>query len=219
MESILEILKEMQFPLLQTLYMLTLSTLFSVIIGLPLGVILTTTDKGHIMENKAVNTIIGTVVNIFRSVPFIILIIALFPLAKLILGTSIGTNAAIVSLSIAAAPFVARVVDGSLKEVSYGLIEASLAAGATNFQIVFKVMLPEAISSLILGMTLTIINIIGFSAMAGAVGGEGIGDYAIREGYMRYNNEKIILTIIVLVILVEIIQQIGNFLARKFDKR
>lgn len=219
MESIIEILKEMQFPLLQTVYMVSLSTLFSLIIGLPLGVILTITDKGHIMENKAVNTVIGTIVNIFRSIPFIILIIALFPLSRLILGTTIGTNAAIVSLSVAAAPFVARIIEGSLKEVSYGLIEASLAAGATNFQIVFKVMLPEAISSLILGITLTIINILGFSAMAGAVGGEGIGDYAIREGYQRFDMQRIIITIIVLVIFVEIVQQIGNFLARKFNKR
>lgn len=219
MESIIEILKEMQFPLLQTIYMVSLSTLFSLIIGLPLGVILTITDKGHIMENKAVNTVIGTLVNIFRSIPFIILIIALFPLSRLILGTSIGTNAAIVPLSIAAAPFVARIIEGSLKEVSYGLIEASLAAGATNFQIVFKVMLPEAISSLILGITLTIINIVGFSAMAGAVGGEGIGDYAIREGYQRFDMQKIIITIVVLVIFVEVVQQIGNFLARKFNKR
>lgn len=219
MDSVLEILKDVQFPLLQTIYMVTLSTIFSLIIGLPLGIILTVTDKGHILENKAVNTVIGTIVNMFRSIPFIILIMALFPLSKLLIGTSIGTNAAIIALSIAAAPFVARIIEGSLKEVSYGLIEASLAAGATNSQIIFKVMLPEALPSLILGITLSIINIIGYSAMAGAVGGEGIGDYAIREGYNQFNNEIIFVVIIILVILVEIIQQIGNFLARKFDKR
>lgn len=219
MDSVTEILKAMQIPLLQTIYMVTLSTIFSLIIGLPLGVILTVTDKGHIIENKTINAVVGTIVNIFRSVPFIILIIALFPLSKLLIGTSIGTNAAIIALSIAAAPFVARIIEGSLKEVSYGLIEASLAAGATNSQIIFRVMLPEAKASLTLGITLAIINILGYSAMAGAVGGEGIGDFAIREGYLRYNNEVTLITIIVLVILVEIIQQIGNFLARKFDKR
>ncbi len=219
MDSILVMLQDMQKPLLQTIYMVSLSTIFSLIIGLPLGVILTITDKGHILENKTVNTIIGTIVNIFRSVPFIILIIALFPVSKLVLGTSIGTNAAVVYLSIAAAPFIARIIESSLKEVSFGLIEASLAAGASNMQIVFKVMLPEAISSLVLGITLTIINILGYSAMAGAVGGEGIGDYAIREGYQRYNTKAVWVTIIILIILVEIVQQIGNFLARKLDKR
>ncbi|KMT21174.1 methionine ABC transporter permease [Clostridium cylindrosporum] len=219
MDSYAEILTAMQTPLIQTIYMVTLSTIFSLIIGLPLGIILTVTSKGHILENRIINTIIGTIVNVFRSVPFIILLIALFPLSKLLIGTSIGTNAATVALSIAAAPFVARVIENSLKEVSYGLIEASLAAGATSYQIIFKVMLPEAISSLILGITLTIINILGYSAMAGAVGGEGIGDFAIREGYLRYNNKVLLLTIIVLIILVEVIQQFGNLLARKFDKR
>lgn len=219
MESILDILKDMQTPLLQTIYMVLMSTIFSLIIGAPLGIILTVTDKGHIMENKTINTVIGTIVNMFRSIPFIILIIALFPLSKLLIGTSIGTDAAIISLSVAAAPFIARIIESSLKEVSYGLIEASLAAGATNSQIIFRVMLPEAKSSLILGITLTIISILGYSAMAGAVGGEGIGDYAIREGYQRYNMEATLVTIVILIILVEIIQQIGNLLARKFDKR
>lgn len=219
MDSILTILKDMQTPLLQTVYMVFMSTVFSLIIGTPLGIILTVTDKGHIMENKTLNTVIGTIVNIFRSIPFIILIIALFPLSKLLIGTSIGTNAAIISLSVAAAPFIARIIESSLKEVSFGLIEASLAAGATNSQIIFRVMLPEAKSSLILGITLTVISILGYSAMAGAVGGEGIGDYAIREGYQRYNMEATMVTIVILIILVEIIQKIGNLLARKFDKR
>ncbi|MEF9935025.1 MAG: methionine ABC transporter permease [Clostridium sp.] len=219
MESIFEFLQSIQVPMIETFTMVSIATLASVILGLPLGIILTVTDKGHILENKTVNTIIGTLVNIFRSIPFIILLIALFPLSKLILGTSIGTKAATLALSVAAAPFVARIIESSLKEVSYGLIEASLAAGATNLQVIFKVMLPEALPSLILGITLSIINILGYSAMAGAVGGGGIGDYVIREGYQRYNNEIVILTIIVLIILVEIIQQSGNFLARKFDKR
>ncbi|MEG0152047.1 MAG: methionine ABC transporter permease [Cellulosilyticaceae bacterium] len=219
MESILEFLQAIQEPLIQTIIMVAISTLISVALGLPLGIILTVTDKGHILENKTVNTVIGTIVNIFRSIPFIILIIALFPLSKLILGTSIGPKAATLALSIAAAPFVARIIESSLKEVSYGLIEASLASGATNAQIIFKVMLPEALPSLILGITLTIINVLGYSAMAGAVGGEGLGDYVIREGYLKYNNEIVFLSIIVLIILVEIIQQLGNFLARKFDKR
>ncbi|MEF9952248.1 MAG: methionine ABC transporter permease [Clostridium sp.] len=219
MDTILEFLQTIQTPMIETLIMVSVSALASVLLGLPLGIILTVTDKGHILENKAVNTIIGTLVNIFRSVPFIILLIALLPLSKIVLGTSLGIKAATLALSIAAAPFVARIIESSLKEVSYGLIEASLAAGATNAQIILKVMLPEALPSLILGVTLSIINIIGYSAMAGAVGAGGIGDFAIREGYMKYNNEAIILTIIVLIILVEIIQQSGNFLARKFDKR
>lgn len=219
MKNILEILYSIPKPLLQTLYMVSISTLFSLILGLPLGIILRVTSKGHILENSKINKILDTIVNIFRSVPFIILIVALFPISKILVGTTIGSTAAIVPLSIAATPFVARIIDTSLGEVPYGLIEAALSMGANNFEIIFKVMLKEVLPSLISGITLTIINIIGYSAMAGAIGGEGIGDYAIREGYMRYNNEIILITIVVLIILVQIIQSTGNYFTKKFDKR
>lgn len=215
---LLNLLELMLQPLWETIYMVSFSTLFSVIIGLPLGIILVITDKGHIAENIRLNKILGTIVNIMRSIPFIILIIAISPLSRLIVGTTIGPTAAIVSLSIAAAPFVSRIIESSLKEVDWGIIEASIASGATNFEIIFKVMIPESLSSLILGITLTIINIIGYSAMAGAIGAGGLGDLAIRYGYQRFQTDVLIATIIVLIIMVEIIQRIGNFLAKKVDK-
>ncbi|MBZ4646886.1 MAG: D-methionine transport system permease protein [Petroclostridium sp.] len=205
--------------LLETLYMVFFSTLFSVILGLFLGIILVITDKGHIWEKPQLNKILGSIINIMRSIPFIILIIAIFPLSRLIVGTSIGSTAAIIPLSIAAAPFVARVIESSLKEVSWGVIEASLSVGATIPEIIFKVMIPEAMTSLILGITLTIINILGYSAMAGAIGGGGLGDLAIRYGYQRFQTDVLIATIIILVILVEVIQFIGNFFAKKVNKR
>jgi len=203
----------------ETLYMVFFSTLFSVIIGTVLGIILVITEKGHIFEMPKLNSVLGTIINVARSIPFIILIVAIFPLSRLIVGTTIGSTAAIVPLSIAAAPFVARVVESSLKEVSYGIIEASISVGASVPQIIFNVMLPEALPSLILGLTLTIINIIGYSAMAGAIGGGGLGDLAIRYGYQRFQTDVLIATIIVLIIMVEIIQHAGNKLAAKFDKR
>lgn len=203
----------------ETIYMVFFSTLFSVIIGTILGIILIITEKGHILERPTLNNILGSIINVMRSIPFIILIVAIFPLSRLIVGTTIGSTAAIVPLSIAAAPFVARVVEASLKEVSFGIIEASISVGATVPQIIFKVMLPEALPSLILGLTLTIINILGYSAMAGAIGGGGLGDLAIRYGYQRSQSDVLIATIIVLIIMVEIIQLAGNKLAAKFDKR
>lgn len=205
--------------LLETLYMVFFSTLFALILGLPLGIILVITDKGHIYEMPKLNKILGTIINIMRSIPFIILIIAIFPLSRLIVGTTIGSTAAIVPLSIAAAPFVARIIESSLKEVSWGVIEASISVGATIPQIIFKVMIPEALPSLILGVTLTIINILGYSAMAGAIGGGGLGDLAIRYGYQRFQTDVLIATIIILIVIVELVQNIGNFLARKVDKR
>jgi D-methionine transport system permease protein len=199
--------------------MVFFSTLFALILGLPLGIILVITDKGHIYEMPKLNKILGTIINIMRSIPFIILIIAIFPLSRLIVGTTIGSTAAIVPLSIAAAPFVARIIESSLKEVSWGVIEASISVGATIPQIIFKVMIPEALPSLILGVTLTIINILGYSAMAGAIGGGGLGDLAIRYGYQRFQTDVLIATIIILIVIVELVQNIGNFLARKVDKR
>jgi len=211
---------DIMYPsLLETLYMVFFSTVFSVLIGLPLGIILVITDKGHIGEKPLLNRVLGFLINIMRSLPFIILIIAIFPLSRFIVGTTIGSTAAIVPLSIAAAPFVARIIESSLKEVNYGVIEASISAGASNLQIILKVMIPEALPSLILGITMTVINIIGYSAMAGAIGGGGLGDLAIRYGYQRFQEDVLIATIIVLIIVVQIVQSIGNKLARRFDKR
>lgn len=216
----IEGLWELMFPsLLETLYMMSLSTIFSLLLGLPLGIILVITDRGHIWEKPVLNRTLGLIINVMRSLPFIILIIAIFPLSRLIVGTTIGSTAAIVPLSIAAAPFVARVIESSLKEVSRGVIEAALSAGASLPQIIFKVMIPESLPSLILGVTLTIINILGYSAMAGAIGGGGLGDLAIRYGYQRFETDVLIATIIVLIIMVQLIQGIGNLLAKKVDKR
>jgi D-methionine transport system permease protein len=205
--------------LLETLYMVFFSTLFSLLLGAPLGVILVITEKGHIWERSGLNSVLSFIINIMRSLPFIILIIALFPLSRLIVGTSIGSTAAIVPLSIAAAPFAARVVESSLKEINWGIIEASLSLGATIPQIIYRVMLREALPSLILGVTIIIINIIGYSAMAGAIGGGGLGDLAIRYGYQRFQTDILIITIIILIIVVQIIQNLGNLIARKLDKR
>ena len=203
----------------ETLYMVFFSTLFSVILGFILGVILVITDTGHIWEKPRLNNILGSIVNITRSIPFIILIIALFPLSRLIVGTTIGSTAAIVPLSIAAAPFVARIIESSLREVDWGVIEASLSVGATIPQVIFKVMIPKAMPSLILDITTTVISILGYSAMAGAIGAGGLGDVAVRYGYQRFQNDVLVATIIVLIILVQIIQAAGNALSKKFDKR
>lgn len=206
-------------PTLETLYMMLFSTIFSVLFGFILGIILVITDKGNICEKPKLNAVLGAIINIMRSVPFIILIIAIFPVSRFIVGTSIGPTAAIVPLSIAATPFVARVIESALKEVDWGVIEAALSLGGSTWQIIFKVMIPEAMPSIILGITLTIINILGYTAMAGAIGGGGLGDLAIRYGYQRFETDILIITIILLIIFVEIVQSIGNFLAKKCDKR
>lgn len=205
--------------LFETLYMVLFSTIFSLILGTPLGIILVITQKGHIWEKPGINKILGLIVNMTRSLPFIILIIILFPLSRLIVGTSIGSTAAIVPLSIAAAPFAARIIESSLREVSWGVIEASLSLGASVSQIIFKVLLKEAMPSLILGVTNITINILGYSAMAGAIGGGGLGDLAIRYGYQRYETDILIITIIVLIILVEVIQSTGNFIVKKIRRK
>jgi D-methionine transport system permease protein len=202
----------------QTLAMVFFSTIFSLVMGMPLGILLTVTspeDQGGIIPHPVLNNILGRIVNILRSFPFIILMIILFPLSRLILGTSIGTAATIVPLSIAAAPFVARVIETSLKEVDPGVVQAARAMGSTNSQIVFKVLIPEALPSLVSGVTLTIINLIGYSAMAGAIGGGGLGDLAIRYGYQRFRLDVMIVSVVVILVLVEIIQVIGNKISAK----
>lgn len=199
---------------LQTLSMVFFSTIFSLILGLPLGILLCVTDPvSGIMPKPILNQILTRIVNVLRSFPFIILMILLFPLARIIVGTSIGTTATIVPLSIAAAPFVARVIESALKEVDPGVVQAARAMGSTNFQIIMKVLLPEAMPSLVAGITLTIINLIGYSAMAGAIGGGGLGDLAIRYGYQRFRTDIMIVSVIVILVLVEVIQIIGTKLS------
>ena len=196
---------------LQTLSMVFFSTVFSLILGLPLGILLCVTDPATgIMPKPVLNQILTRIVNVLRSFPFIILMILLFPLSRIIVGTSIGTTATIVPLSIAAAPFVARVIESALKEVDPGVVQAARAMGSTNFQIITKVLLPEAMPSLVSGITLTIINLIGYSAMAGAIGGGGLGDLAIRYGYQRFRTDIMVVSVIVILVLVEVIQVIGS---------
>ena len=198
---------------LQTIEMVFWSTVFSLIMGLPLGVLLHVTDKedqGGIIPKPVLNEILSRIVNILRSFPFLILMIILMPVARFILGTTIGTRASVVSLSIAAAPFVARVIETSLKEVDPGVIQAAKAMGSTNWQNIVKVMLPEALPSLVSGVTLTIINLIGYSAMAGTIGGGGLGDLAIRYGYQRFRSDVMLAAVIVIIVLVELVQFVGN---------
>jgi D-methionine transport system permease protein len=203
----------------QTVYMVAVSTFLAYILGVPMGVLLVITSTGHILPNPWVERTLGTVINIFRSIPFIILLVALTPFTKIIIGTFIGTTAAIVPLVVSAAPFIARLVESSLKEVSHGIIEAALSMGASPWQIITKVLLPEAKSPLILGIAITTINIIAYSAMAGAVGGGGVGDLAIQYGYNRYRTDIMIITVIILVIIVQLIQWVGTTLANKLSHR
>lgn len=205
-------------PFVQTIEMVFFSTIFSVILGLPIGVLLHVTsseESGGIIPKPILNNVLSRIVNILRSFPFIILMIVIMPLSRLIIGTAIGTKATIIPLSIAAAPFVARVVESALKEVDTGVIQAAKAMGSTNWQIIYKVLIPEAMPSLISGLTLTIINLIGYSAMAGAIGGGGLGDLAIRYGYQRFRTDIMIITVVIIILLVEIIQLIGNKIAAK----
>jgi D-methionine transport system permease protein len=177
------------------------------------------TGKGHIKENLLVNQTLGAIVNAARSTPFIILMVAIIPFTRIIAGTSIGTNAAIVPLSIAAIPFVARIVESALKEVDDGLIEAAQSMGASPGQIILKVLIPEAMPSIVLGLTLTVISLIGYSAMAGAIGGGGLGDLAIRYGYQRFRADVMIATVVILIAMVQIVQSSGDYFARKLNKR
>ncbi|GAB6179848.1 ABC transporter permease [Desulfotomaculum defluvii] len=202
----------------ETLYMTMVSVILASVLGIPLGIILVITDKGHIKENLLLNRVLGSIVNIFRSYPFIILLLALVPFTRFVVGTTIGTTAAIVPLTVASAPFVARMVETSLKEVNWGVIEASLAMGANTWQIIRKVLLPEALPGIILGTTITAIAVVGYSAMAGVVGGGGLGDLAVRYGYMRFDSVIMVTTVVILIVMVQIMQTLGNILAEKFNK-
>ncbi|PWC43176.1 DL-methionine transporter permease subunit [Azospirillum sp. TSO22-1] len=204
---------------LDTLHMVAVSGLLGTLIGLPIGVALAVTGKGELLQSLTFNRVFGAVVNVTRSTPFIILVVAIIPFTRLIAGTSIGTSAAIVPLTVAAIPFIARIVEGSVREVDRGLIEAAQAMGATPFQIIRKVLLPEALSSITLGLTLAAVSLIGYSAMVGAVGGGGLGDLGIRYGYQRFLPEVMLAVVVVLVVLVQIVQSAGDLLARRFNKR
>lgn len=203
----------------QTLYMTLFATFFAYLFGIPLGVVLTITSKNSICPCKWLNAILGVIVNIFRSIPFLILLVFVMPITKLIVGTRIGTTASIVPLVIAAIPFIARMIESSLSEVDRGVIEASEAMGTSKFQIIYKIMLPEAKPSLLVGFAISITTILGYSAMAGFVGGGGLGDIAYQYGYVRSQEELMWLTILFLVVIVQVFQECGMLLARKFDHR
>ena len=202
-----------------TLYMTLTSTLIGYVIGLPMGILLTVTDKDGIHPNAAVYKILDVIANLIRSVPFLILLIVLIPFTRFLIGRSYGPTATIVPLVIAAAPYIARMVESSLKEVDAGVIEAARSMGASNFTIVTKVMLVEARTSLIVGATISLGTILGYSAMAGTVGGVGLGDIAIRYGYTRWQTDIMVVTVILLVILFQIFQTIGMKLASNLDRR
>ena len=201
----------------QTVYMLFFSTLFASILGFILGIVVTVTSPKGLKPNKIIYNALDLIINVLRSFPFIILIVFIIPLTRAIVGTPIGEAAAIVPLTIAAAPFVARIIESSLKEVDSGVIEAAKSFGASNTQIIFKVMLKEAVPSIISGLTLTIINIIGYSAMAGSVGAGGLGKVAISYGYQRYQTDVMIVTVIILIIMVQGLQSLGNYLYKKLS--
>ncbi len=205
---------------LQTLAMVFSSTFFSLLLGFPLGILLCISDPSTgISPKPIVFKVLTRIVNVLRSFPFIILMILIFPLSRIIIGTSIGTSASVIPLSIAAAPFVARIIETALKEVDPGLVQAARAIGSTKLQIIFKVLIPEALPSLVAGVTLTIINIIGYSAMAGAIGGGGLGDLAIRYGYQRFRTDIMIASVLVILILVEIIQFFGTRISNNLMKK
>ena len=201
----------------QTVYIVFFSTLFASILGFILGIVVTVTSPKGLKPNKIIYNVLDLIINVLRSFPFIILIVFIIPLTRAIVGTPIGEAAAIVPLTIAAAPFVARIIESSLKEVDLGVIEAAKSFGASNTQIIFKVMLKEAVPSIISGLTLTIINIIGYSAMAGSVGAGGLGKVAISYGYQRYQTDVMIVTVIILIIMVQGLQSLGNYLYKKLS--
>jgi len=216
---LIELIPDINEAFFQTIYMIAISLIIAVVIGLPVGILLYVTDKGLFLENRFIQNILGFIVNMIRSIPFIILLVALIPLTKALVSTTIGPTAASVSLSVAAIPFFARIVENALREIDKGVIEAAVAAGATPWMIIKDVLLLEAKSGIISGITMTLISLIGFSAMAGTVGGGGIGDLAIRFGYYRYDNTIMIATVVILIVLVQLIQLLGDLLSKAVDKR
>ena len=205
--------------IVETLYMVLVSSALSYVIGIPLGVLVFVTDKNGICQNRAVNFVVGGIINLVRSIPFLILLVAILPFTRLVVGTTIGSTATIVPLVVAAAPYVARMVESSLKEVDGGVIEAAHAMGSSAFQIIYKVLLPKAKPSLIVGATISLATILGYSAMAGFVGGGGLGAIATNYGYYRYDSQTMLITVVLLVVIVQIFQESGLRLVNRIDKR
>lgn len=203
----------------ETLLLVGIPSLIAVLIGIPLGVVLVVTARGAMLENLAINRVLGAIVNITRSVPFIILMVAIIPFTRLIAQTSIGTTAAIVPLSVAAIPFMARIAENAMREVDAGLLTAARAMGASPLQIIVKVLLPESLPGLVAATIVTIISLIGYSAMAGAIGGGGLGDVGIRYGYQRFQPEVMLAVVVVLVVLVQAVQGLGDWLVRRMSHR
>ncbi|PFG55478.1 D-methionine transport system permease protein [Vibrio sp. ES.051] len=203
----------------ETLYMVAVAGLVGFAVGIPLGVILHITKKGGLLENTRLNSMLGAIVNIGRSVPFLVLMVAIIPVTKMLVGTFIGTTAAIVPLTIGAIPFVARLIEGALLEVPTGLVEAAQSMGAAPTQIITKVLLPEAMPTIINSVTITLVTLVSYSAMAGTVGGGGLGDVAIRYGFHRYDATIMAVTVVMLIVLVQIIQSLGDAVVRRVDHR
>ena len=203
----------------ETLYMVAISTVVSYVIGLPLGLLLVVSDKNGIRPIPVLNTVLGVIVNILRSIPFLILGVMISPLTRAITGSSIGTAAMVVPLTVAAAPYVARMVESSIKEVPFGVIEAAQSMGASPWQIVWKVLVPEAKPSLMVGAAISVVTILGYSAMSGFIGGGGLGTVAVNYGYNRYNFQIMLIAVIIIVVVVQVFQEVGLWLAKRLDKR
>jgi D-methionine transport system permease protein len=203
----------------ETVIMVGVSGVVGGLVGIPLGVFLRLTDKGGILQNAPLNTVVGGIVNAVRSTPFIILLVAIIPFTRLVTGTSIGTWAAVVPLTLAAAPFIARLVETALREVDSGLVEAAQSMGATTWQIVWKVLLPEALPGIVAGLTISFVSLTGYSAMAGAVGGGGLGDLGIRYGYQRFLPDVMLAVVLILIVFVQAIQSLGDWTVRRMSHR
>lgn len=217
--GLIELLPELNQAFFETLYMVGIATLVAILLGMPLGIVLYVTDTGLILENRIVRGIFGFITNLIRSIPFIILLVFLIPFTRWLIGTNIGPTAAAVPLSVAAIPFFARIVESAAREIDRGVIEAAVSVGASPWTIIREIILPEAKPGIISGLTITVISLVSYSAMAGTVGGGGIGDLAIRYGYYRYDNNVMYTTVIVLIALVQAIQITGDFIAKKVNKR
>ena len=214
------VIEEFPYALWETLYATILATVFAVLIGLPLGILLVVGEKNNILPiPKPLMTFLNWIINIFRSIPFLILMMLVLPLAEVIVGTKVGTLASIVPLVIAAAPFVARLIEGSIREVDSRLVETALSMGASPLQIIVKVLIPEALPSIISNLTIALTTILGYTAMSGAIGGGGLGKIAISYGYYRFNMPVMIMAVIVLILLVQGFQSLGTFIANKIDRR
>ena len=213
------VIKMLGMGILETLYMTLFSSFIAYIIGLPVGILLVITDRDGITPNATVNKVVGIIVNIVRSVPFIILLIVIMPLTKVIIGTTIGPSAVVIPLIVSSAPYIARIVESSLKEVDKGVIEAAQSMGASPIQIIFKVLIPEAKPSLIIGSAIAVSTILSYTVMAGFVGGGGLGDIAIQYGYYRYQTDIMLVAVVLLIIILQVVQELGSSMTKRSDKR